>query len=127
MKKFLQLGIVVGLLTVLPACSKKSEAVTEAPAPDTTTAAPAPPANPAAAAAVQSLPQVSQAIQGGQYENAVQTLVQMQPATAQMTDAQRLQYQQAVREATTALLGAKDRDPAAKAAYDKLSRSATGR
>jgi hypothetical protein len=44
-----------------------------------------------------------------------------------MTEAQRLQYQQALRNATTALLQAKDRDPAAKAAYEKLSRAATGR
>ena len=44
-----------------------------------------------------------------------------------MTDAQRLQYQQAVRDATTALLNAKANNPAAQAAYDKLSRAATGR
>jgi len=124
MKKLIYLGALFGLLTALTACSKKDEppeATEPAAAVDPT------PPNPVATAAVQSLPEVSQAIQGGQYETAVQTLVQMQPITAQMTDAQRLQYQQAVRDATTALLSAKAGNPAAQAAYDRLSRAATGR
>ena len=119
------------VLLSLTACSKKTETtqeVTPSAAGGVAATANTPQqTDPVATAAVQSLPGVSKAIQGGQYENAVQTLVQMKPATAQMTDMQRLQYQQAVRDATTALIGAKDRDPAAKAAYEKLSRSATGR
>ncbi len=128
MNKLICLATVVGLLTSLTACSKKSEASTEvaAPEPVAAPANPAPP-NPVATTAVQSLPEVTKAIEGGQYDSAVQTLVQIQPATAQMTDAQRLQYQQAVRDATTALLKAKAGNPAAQAAYDKLSRTATGR
>lgn len=131
MKKLIRLGVIVCLLVTLTACSKKTESTQELTppaagsdaAPATTPQQP----DPVVTAAVQSLPQVSKAIQGGQYENAVQTLVQMKPATAQMTDMQKLQYQQAVRDATSALINAMGSDPAAKAAYEKLSRSATGR
>ena len=117
------------LIVTLTACSKKDEATSELNTPTTADASTNAPqlAYPVATATIQSLPDVSKAIQGGQYETAVQTLVQMKPATAQMTDAQRLQYQQAVRDATTVLISVKDRNPAAQAAYDKLSRSATGR
>lgn len=66
-------------------------------------------------------------MQAGQYESAVNTLTQMKQMTPQMTDAQRLQYQQAVRDAATALLNVREKDPAARAAYEKLSQSATGR
>lgn len=66
-------------------------------------------------------------MQTGQYESAVNTLTQMKLTTPQMTDAQRLQYQQAVRDAATALLSVREKDPAARAAYEKLSQSATGR
>ena len=134
MKSILPLCAVVVLLVSVSACSKKSAGNPSAGTPASgdsnalaTVVPVAAPTSPAASAAVNSLPQVAQAIESRQYENAVQTLVQLKPATAQMTDAQRLQYQQAVRDATTALLGVKDRDPAAKAAYDKLSRAATGR
>jgi len=130
MKKLFSLCILAVILGTLSACSKKNEdnaGASAAPSTPETTITPAQPNNPATVAAVNSLPEVAKALQSQQYETAVQTLVQMKPATAQMTDAQRLQYQQAVRDATTALIGVKDRDPAAKAAYDKLSRSATGR
>lgn len=129
MNKFISYVTAVGLLAIVTACSSKDEsnAAVTPPDPTATAANPTVQPTPATTAAIQSLPQVSQAFQTGQYEKAVQTLVEMKTATTQMTDAQRLQYQQAVRDATTALLGAKDRDPAAKAAYEKLSRSATGR
>lgn len=134
MKKILSRCALVALLFSLSACSKKNEGSADVSAPaggDSNTPAPAAaavaPASPAVTAAVNSLPEVTKAMENRQYEAAVQTLVQMKPATVQMTEAQRLQYQQAVRDATTALLGVKDRDPAAKAAYEKLSRAATGR
>lgn len=130
MKKLLPLCVLVVVLGSLSACSKKSDTASAAAPPSNSPAtanAPTPSNPPAAVAAANALPAVTKAIQRQQYETAVDTLVQMKPATAQMTDAQRLQYQQAVRDATTALLGVKERDPAAKAAYEKLSRSATGR
>ncbi|MEK7781297.1 MAG: hypothetical protein AAB370_07335 [Verrucomicrobiota bacterium] len=129
MKPFLALSTLTALLLALPGCKDNAGTAETTPVPETaaTPATPVPQPSPAANAAISSLPDVARAMQSGQYESAVQTLTQMKPATAQMTDAQRLQYQQVVRDATTALLGAMDRDPAAKAAYDKLSRSQTGR
>jgi len=70
--------------------------------------------------------EIRQAVQQGQYDRAVDVLAQSRPVGPQVTDAQRLRYQQAMQEAAAALL-AKQNDPAAKAAYDRLARSATGR
>lgn len=130
-KNFLLLGS-VALLNALVGCSKSKEATTEA-APATVetgtaaTAAPLGQPNASANAAMNSLPQVTQAMQNRQYENAVLTLNQIQPLTAQMSEAQRLQYQQARQDATAALIQVMNQDPAAKAAYENLSRAATGR
>ena len=126
MKYFLILPLVLAGLT---ACSAKKETQVDTPAPVAEPAAPVatPPVAANAAAPMLSLPQVTQAVQNRQYDQAVQVLTELKPASAQMTEAQRLQYQQAVRDTTLALLQAQDKDPAAKAAYDKLSRSVTGR
>jgi hypothetical protein len=57
----------------------------------------------------------------------VDTLVQAKASFQNLSDADRAQYQQQVRNATTALLSAKDSDPKAAAAYKRLSQSMTGR
>ena len=126
MKSFLLLPVVFAGLT---ACAPKKEAqietsppVAEPAAPTTTATATVSPASP-----MMSLPQVTEAVQNLEYDRAVQGLAGLKAARAQMTDAQRLQYQQAVRDTTLALLQAQDKDPAAKAAYEKLSRVVTGR
>jgi hypothetical protein len=54
-----------------------------------------------------------------------QLLFKLKSASAQMTDAQRLQYQQAVRNITLAMFHAQDKDPAVKINYGKSNRSVT--
>jgi len=73
------------------------------------------------------LSDVSQAVQRGQYDGAVNTLSQLSGMTANMTDEDRAKYYQALRATTDALLQAKEKDAAAKAAYQRLSRSVLGR
>ncbi len=73
------------------------------------------------------LTDVSKAVQNRNYDDAVETLAKLKPLSAQMTDQQRIQYQQALVNTTEALARAKDKDPRAAAAYEKLSRSILGR
>jgi uncharacterized lipoprotein YajG len=130
MKKILLSLAPILLLGALIGCSKSDQTAEEtAPPAAATPADPVAVAQPSqsANAAINSLPQVNQAVQNRQYENAVQTLNQIQPLTLQMSDQQRLQYQQARQDAAKALIQAMGTDPAAKAAYEKLSRAATGR
>ena len=117
--------ILTGLgLVFAQGCSKSEEAspdspAAEAPVTESSPPAGAPPAVPTA--------EVKQAIQNRQYDRAVDTLTQVAPTVNRMSDAQRLQYQQAVQDAAAALLAAQNSDPAAKAAYNRLARTATGR
>ncbi len=118
-------------IAVLSSCSKKSDSTLDAPSPPAAdpVAANTPKATAVNTSATQVVPsqQVIQDIKAKQYERAVDTLVQIKPQVAQMTDMQRLQYQQAVRDAMNALAAAQDTDPAAKAAYNRMSRAITGR
>jgi PBP1b-binding outer membrane lipoprotein LpoB len=117
-------------MIALSGCSKKGDSTADAPSPTVTdTAAKTPTATPTTSPASQGVPsqQVIQDIKAKQYDRAVDTLVQIKPQVAQMTDSQRLQYQQAVRDAMNALAAAQNTDPAAKAAYNKMSRAITGR
>lgn len=118
-------------IIALSSCSKKSDATVDSSIPTAadSTAAKTPAATTVNTPASQGVPsqQVIQDIKTKQYDRAVNTLVQIKPQVAQMTDAQRLQYQQAVRDAMNALAAAQNTDPAAKAAYNKMSRAITGR
>lgn len=130
MKNVIKLCAMLTVAALLAGCSKKAESGGTEVVPATNEQAIAGSAAPQTGGAVttlNSLPEVSKAIQSGQYVSAVDTLTQMKQMTPQMTDAQRLQYQQAVRDAATALLAVREKDPAARAAYQKLSQSATGR
>jgi outer membrane murein-binding lipoprotein Lpp len=73
------------------------------------------------------LSDVGQAVQRGQYEGAVQTLSQLSTMQSSMSEEDRIRYHQALRATTEALMQAKERDAAAKAAYQRLSRSVLGR
>jgi PBP1b-binding outer membrane lipoprotein LpoB len=114
-------------IAALSSCSKQNDTAVEAPA--TSVADTAPAATIVNTSASQGVPsqQVIQDIKTKQYDRAVDTLVQIKPQVAQMTDMQRLQYQQAVRDAMNALAAAQNTDPVAKAAYNKMSRAITGR
>jgi hypothetical protein len=130
MNNVIKLCAILTVAALLAGCSKKTEGGGLEVVPATNeqaVAASAAPQTGGAVAKLNSLPEVSRAIQSGQYVSAVDTLTQMKQMTPQMTDAQRLQYQQAVRDAATALLAVREKDPAARAAYQKLSQSATGR
>jgi hypothetical protein len=88
------------VLAGLTACSAKKEALIETSPPvaepisrATSVTATSNPAEP-----VMTLPQVTEAVQNRQYDRAVEGLAGLKAASAQMTDAQRLQYQQAVRK-----------------------------
>jgi len=130
MKTLIKLCALITVATSILGCSKQTESVGTAVVPVTNQPAVSESHSPQPGGAVgtlNSLPEVSKAMQSGQYESAVNTLTQMKLTTPQMTDEQRLQYQQAVRDAATALLNVREKDPAARAAYEKLSQSATGR
>jgi PBP1b-binding outer membrane lipoprotein LpoB len=117
-------------MIALSGCSKKGDSTVDAPSPTLAdAAAKTPTATPTTSPASQGVPsqQVIHDIKAKQYDRAVDTLVQIKPQVAQMTDSQRLQYQQAVRDAMNALAAAQNTDPAAKAAYNKMSRAITGR
>jgi len=129
------LSVTLGLALLLPACSKKETTVGNSPVEQPITNAPAAAApEPTAAVAPQQasetpviLTDVSKAVQNRNYDDAVETLAKLKPLSAQMTDQQRIQYQQALVNTTEALARAKDKDPRAAAAYEKLSRSILGR
>ena len=118
-------------IAALSSCSKKGDSAMDAPSPSVAdpAAAKAPAATVVNTPASQAVPsqQIIQDIKTKQYDRAVDTLVQIKPQVTQMTDMQRLQYQQAVRDAMNALAAAQNTDPAAKAAYNKMSRAITGR
>ncbi len=118
-------------VALLAGCSKKEAPAASIPPPSQPETAAPPvaatlPHQPVSQAVANAIPEISKAVQSGQYDSAVQQLQQLKPMTAQMSDAQRLQYQQALRDTTAALVNAGN-NPAAKAAYEKLSRMATGR
>lgn len=131
-----------GLL--LAGCGKKDDPAAGAPATDPAAeqaaqAAPPPPPDDSAAIAAQAareqqqiaqeipLNEVSQAVQKGQYEGAVNTLGNLGGSAQYMSDEDRARYYQALRATTEALMRAKETDPAAKAAYQRLSRQTLGR
>lgn len=82
-----------------------------------------------AAQAAQEIPlsDVSQAVSRGQYDGAVSTLSQLSGMQSSMSDEDKARYQQALRATTEALMQAKERDAAAKAAYQRLGRQVLGR
>jgi len=130
MKTLLELCALITVATSLLGCSRQTDSAGPEAVPTTNQQTSHDISSPQTGSSVNtltSLPEVSKAMQTGQYESAVNTLTQMKLATPEMTDAQRLEYQQAVRDAATALLNVREKDPAARAAYEKLSRSATGR
>lgn len=118
------------MLMSLTACSKK-DAPNNAPAvaPETTATTPAQPtATPMAPASGGQLEsRITTALQQQNYDLAVDSLAQVNPAAQNLTDAQRLQYSQQLQNTMQALARAKETDPRAKAAYERLGRIATGR
>ena len=131
MTKFLAFTLVLLLATGLTACSKKDEAAT-----GNTTATPTAthtPQQPSASASISTSPasaqlqNVAASIQQRNYDAAVDVLVQTKVSLQNLSEADRVQFQQQVRNATTALLSAKTTDPKAAAAYKRLSESMTGR
>jgi hypothetical protein len=127
---FFIIATVAALLAGAAGCSKnESAAIDNTPAAPAASIAQQPaPAKPTVVTpAVASLKNVTPSIQQGNYEAAVDTLVQAKASFQNLSDADRAQYQQQVRNATTALLSAKDSDPKAAAAYKRLSQSMTGR
>lgn len=116
------------MLAALTACSKKE---TPPPAPDPTPAAQSPTAPPATAVNPANLGQwenqVSTALQQQNYNAAVDTLAQVNSASPSLSEAQRIQYTQQLQRTMDALAQAAATDAAAKAAYQRLGRMATGR
>jgi len=118
------------LLAALTACSKK-EAPAPPPAPDPAPAAQSPTAQPTTAVkpvdTVQLENQVGTALQQQNYNAAVDTLAQVNSASQNLTDEQRRQYLQQLQRTMDALAQKAATDAAAKAAYERLGRIATGR
>ena len=71
--------------------------------------------------------QVGTALQQQNYKAAVDTLAQVSSARQSLSDAQRIQYTQQLQRTMDALAQAATTDAAAKAAYERLGRIATGR
>lgn len=131
MTKFLALAFALLLATGLTACSKKDEVATEnttvAPTVTHISQQPAASTTTIATPASAQLQNVSASIQQRNYDAAVDVLVQTKVSMQNLSEADRAQFQQQVRNATTALLSAKTTDPKAAAAYERLSKSMTGR
>jgi hypothetical protein len=124
------------LIIGLTACSKKdgtATTVTPAAAEATPPAAVAPDATGAAPQAAVSAnvgqleSNVGAALKQQDYDAAVNALAQVSSAQPSMSDAQRLQYAQQLQSTLAALSAAKETNPRAKAAYERLGRIATGR
>jgi hypothetical protein len=133
MKLFMRMLSVMTLALVIQACTKKETEVPPAPTPTAETSpspAPQPGAPVAGGTPVNNsaeLNSANQAIQQLKYEAAVDALTKVQPTTSTMSDAQRLQYAQQVRNTSELLIQAMPTDPKAKAAYEKLGRNLLGR
>jgi hypothetical protein len=127
---------IVSLMTValvFQACTKKETEAPSAPTPTAETSpSPAPqPGTPVSGGTPVNvsaeLNSANQALQQRNYDAAVDALAKVQPTTSTMSDAQRLQYAQQVRNTSELLIQAMGTDPKAKAAYEKLGRNALGR
>ena len=133
MKLVVPIVSVTAVALAFSACTKMD---TEAPSSPTPTAdtspAPAPqPGTPVPNAqpvhVSAELISANQALKQRNYDAAVDALAKVQPTTSTMSDAQRLQYAQQIRNTSELLIQAMGSDPKAKAAYEKLGRNVLGR
>jgi hypothetical protein len=118
------------LLAALTACSKK-ETPAPPPTPDPAPTSQSPATPPTTASPTVNMGQlenqVGTALQQQNYTAAVDTLAQVNSASQNLTDEQRRQYLQQLQRTMDALSQAAATDAAAKAAYERLGRIATGR
>lgn len=120
------------LVASLSACSKNDASAPPTETASTPEAIPAttnqqPPPATAAVSVGQLENHIGTALQQQNYDVAVDSLAQVNPASQNLTEAQRLQYAQQLQRTLAALAQAKETDPKAKAAYERLGRVATGR
>jgi hypothetical protein len=129
MKTPLKVLSVAALASLLLGCGKTQTAdadIEEDPSMETAEAAEIPEAD--AAQFGQALASdVDSALRQKNYGVVVETLGGVQQNWGQMTPQQRLEYEQQLRNATQALIQAKESDPRAAQAYDQLSRRVLGR
>ena len=130
---FLRIVSLMTVALVFQACTKKETEAPSAPTPTAETPpSPAPqPGTPVSGGTPVNvsaeLNSANQALQQRNYDAAVDALAKVQPTTSTMSDAQRLQYAQQVRNTSELLIQAMPTDPKAKAAYEKLGRNVLGR
>lgn len=117
--------LTVLMLATLTACSKKE---TSAVPPASSDPVPAQQADAGSADNIgQMEKQVGTALQQRNYTAAVDALAQAASSSQSLSDAQRIQYMQQMQRTMDALAKAAENDAAAKAAYQRLGRVATGR
>jgi hypothetical protein len=113
------------MLATFTACSKKETPAASTPPPDPVPAQQSDAANAGRIGQLEN--QVGTALQQKNYTVAVDSLAQVSRDSQKLSDAQRIQYMQQLKQTMDALAQAAQTDPAAKAAYDRLGRVATGR
>jgi hypothetical protein len=123
----LTLAGLLALSLIAVGCSKKEAAEAE-PAVDAdgkTAAAPVKEKDNAEAG--QAISSVGSALQKNDFDAAIGALLQAQQTQGAMSEAQKQQYAQSVRDTTTRLLEASRTDPKAAEAYANFGRLMTGR
>jgi len=125
MKRSFYFSLFVLMLASITACSKKEAAVVPPAESDPVPAQKSQAAN--AGNTGQLDTQVGTALQQRNYDAAVDALAQSGPSNQNLSDAQRIQYMQELQRTMDALARAAQTDAAAKAAYVRLGRVATGR
>ena len=125
LSRYASLAAMIGCLA---GCGKE-KVVSTVPTTPPTGSVPAPAAavTPGSAAINASLSHVDQQIQEKNYSAATDLLIQRQQSAKMLSDAERARHEQQILTTTDALLRSQDTDPQAKAAYERLSRSMTGR
>jgi outer membrane biosynthesis protein TonB len=113
------------LLATLAACSKKEAAAVPQASSDPVPAQQT--GGDSADKIVQLQNQVGTALERKNYTAAADALAQVSPSSQTLSDAQRIQYMQQLRQTMDMLARAAETDPAAKAAYERLGQVATGR
>jgi hypothetical protein len=113
------------MLATLTACSKNETPAVSPASPDSI---PVQQSDAASADNIVKLEsQVGTALQQQNYTVAVDTLAQVGRDSQKLSDAQRIQYMQQLQRTMDELARAAETDAAAKAAYERLGRMATGR